>query len=36
MIGHDINQVQVRKAVREQFQDRWSQAKEQKIWWIRL
>ena len=36
MIGHDVNQTQVRRAVREQFQDRWSQAKEQKIWWIQL
>lgn len=36
MIGHDINQTQVRRAVREQFEDRWSQAKEQKIWWIQL
>lgn len=36
MIGHDINQAQVRRAVREQFQDKWSQAKEQKIWWIQL
>ncbi len=36
MIGHDVNQTQVRRAVREKFQDRWSQAKEQKIWWIPL
>ena len=36
MLGHDINQVQVRKAVREQFADTWKQAKEQKIWWKQL
>ena len=35
MIGHDVNQKQVRRAVREQFGDTWSQAKEQKIWYVK-
>ena len=33
ILGHDVNQTQVRRAVRQQFGDTWSQAKQQKIWW---
>tara|TARA_B100000035_G_scaffold283599_1_gene265926 strand:+ start:1310 stop:1846 length:537 start_codon:yes stop_codon:yes gene_type:complete len=36
MLGHDINQIQVRRAVREKFENNWNIAKEQKIWWIQL
>lgn len=35
IMGHDIDQPQVRKAVKEKFQDRWSWAKRQKIWFIK-